>query len=426
MKAKTNPFTHPPLPVPEADHDVLVHDASTVPRAPLLIAAADVRMENATFAWEPYVPLGSTTVVAGLGGLGKSHLTISVVARATRGQLEGDLRGTPVGVVIATAEDALAQTMVPRLVAAGADLDRVSFVNVSTGFTIPDDLGRLEEAMIARGDVRMVVLDPLIAFIPTRLDSHKDQHARAALAPLAGLAERHGAAIICVMHLNKSAEAGALFLRVSSSVGFLNAARSAVLVADDPDDEKARVMAHGKSNLSEPGSSLRFRIEAAEVGRSDDEPVKTSRIVWLGNSKHSTEDLLRSDHRRDPRDAAEDWLIEQLAQGPTLAGDIRKAADANGHSWRTVERAKTELGVESFQPAIPGPWYWALPGVPREVAAWGPEEPVSAGQRQTATFPPIGGGLEAHFMDRSCPECGAWPHQGGHFAGCSMREGADA
>jgi hypothetical protein len=389
----------------------------TAPR--FLIPAGDIQMENATFAWDPYAPLGAVTIIAGLGGLGKSHFTISAAARASRGQLHGDLRGTPVGVVIATAEDALAQTMVPRLKAAGADLDRIAFVNVETGFTIPDDLGRLAEAMVARGDVRMVVLDPLIAFLPTRLDSHKDQHARVALAPVAALAERHGAAVLAVMHLNKSAEAGALFLRVSSSVGFLNAARSAVLVAEDPDDETARVMAHGKSNLSEPGESLRFRIEGAEVHRSDGELVKTSRIAWLGSSQHSTVDLLRSDHRRDPRDSAEDWLLAQLAEGPVLVNDLKVAAKHVGNSWRTVERAKAELGIESFQPAIPGPWYWVMSGVPREVAAWEPEEPVSAGHSHTATSSPIGGGLGVG----RCPGCGAAsaePGYHGHGMHCRL------
>lgn len=364
---KTNPFTDV-----VAEAQAVEVEAPSVARVPFLIPAADVVMENATFALNPYVPLGAVTIVAGLGGLGKTHLTTATAARASRGQLHGDLRGIPVGVVVATAEDALAQTMVPRLKAAGADLGRISFVNVETGFAIPDDLERLEAAMVTRGDVRMVALDPLIAFLPTRLDSHKDQHARVALAPVAALAERHRAAVLAVMHLNKSAEAGALFLRVSSSVGFLNAARSAILVAEDPDDETARVMAHGKHNLSEPGESLRFRIEGVEVQRSDGQMVKTSRIAWLGSSKHSTADLLRSDHRRDPRDSAEDWLIEQLQDAPVLVTDLRVAADAEGHSWRTVERAKKELGIESFRREVPGPWYWGDPDAEEDVAALDP------------------------------------------------------
>jgi hypothetical protein len=379
-----------------------------------LINAADVVMENPTFALDPYVPLGAVTIVAGLGGLGKTHFTIEAGARASRGQLHGDLRGTPVGVVIATAEDALAQTMVPRLKAAGADLDRIAFVNVETGFTIPDDLERLEEAMVARGDVRMVVLDPLIAFLPTRLDSHKDQHARVALAPIASLAERHQAAVLANMHLNKSAEAGALFLRVSSSVGFLNAARSAILVAEDPDDETARVVAHGKHNLSEPGDSLRFRIEAAEVQRSDGQVVKTSRIAWLGSSKHSTADLLRSDHRRDPRDNAEDWLLDQLREAPVLVSDLKAAADAEDHKWRTVERSKAELGIKAFRREVPGPWYWGDPDAEEEVAALDSLEGVSAGHQNTATSAPIGGVLEGGGVDGGCPDCGAMSAEPGY------------
>ena len=387
---------------PEIVHGRLSSTDDVIPEPPLLIRASAIEMENAEYGWDPLVPLGSVTVAAGLGGLGKSHVMTWVAARATRGQLPGDLRGIPVGVVIATAEDALAYTMVPRLTAAGADLDRVSFVNVDTGFTVPDDLPALEAAMSS--DVRIVVLDPVIAFIPTRLDSHKDQHARAALAPLAALAERHKAAVLCVMHLNKSTEGSALFLRVSSSVGFLNAARSAILIAEDPDDETVRVLAHGKANLSEPGESLRFRIEAEDVERSDGAIVKTSRIAWLGSSKHSTADLLRSDRRRDPRDAAEDWLLDQLGDEMVPVEILKTRAEEAGHTWRTLERAKAELGVESVHPEIPGPWFWAMPHVSREVAALGTSASVSAGDANTATFPPIGGGV----ADGPWPcECGA-------------------
>lgn len=354
LAAGHSPYEWGPFRDPEADADA-------PPDEPFLILASAVRMENATFLWEPYVPCGTVTVVAGVGGLGKSHGTLELAARVTRGQSKGDHHGKPGRVIIATAEDAFRQVVVPRLKAAGADLDRVSFVNIERGFTIPDDLPKLEEALRAEPDTVLVILDPLIAFIPLRLDAHKDQHARGALTPLAILAQRHDIGVVAVMHLNKAAEAGALFLRVSSSVGFLNAARSALLIAEDPDDENGRIVAHGKHNLSEPGESLRFRIEGTTVERDDGELIKTSRIVWLGASAHGVADLLKSDHRAGPRDSAERFLLDLLADGPVPAGKVRAEAEAADHAWRTVQRAKKTLDVKSSKASAGGGWVWELP-----------------------------------------------------------------
>jgi hypothetical protein len=368
----------------------------------LLVRASSIQMENTEFPYTPTVPFGALTISAGLGGLGKSQLAIWTAARASRGQLPGDVEGTPISVILATAEDGHAQTMVPRLKAAGADLDRVHLVVLDSGFQIPDDLPRLERAVEHTG-ARFLVIDPLVAFIPVRLDSHKDQHARAALSPLAALASSHRLAIEAVMHLNKAQEGHALFLRVSSSIGFLNAARSAVLVATDPDDETARIMAHGKANLSAPGPSMRFRIE--EVCLDDTDPrtgerIRTSRIVWLGESHHTIADLLETDRRADPRNRAEAWLSSQLASGPKLVSVLKALARDAGHSWRTIERAKADLGIEASKDGFQGPWRWSLDGqsppFPSSEANWRPlgdAEGGTAGQDEDRHVSPDQGGL---------------------------------
>ncbi len=344
-------------------------DAATDNRSNLLVPAVAVGMENTKFLSEPEIPLGVLTIVAGVGGLGKSHYAIEVAARASRGQLRGDLYGKPVDVVIATLEDGLATTVKPRLAAAGADMRHVLFVSLDVGFAIPDDLPRLE-AELDRKAVRLIVLDPLIGYIPLRLDGHKDQHARAALAPLAALAQRHDAAVLGVMHLNKDADASALFLRVSSSIGFLNAARSALLVAPDLDDERCRVLAHGKHNLSEPADSRRFRIEGVEIARGDGEPIRTSRIAWLGSSAHSVADLLAA---RDPEERAL-WeeaaglMRDALAAGPRPARDVeRELRDALGPlSAGIVYKARQRAGIATEKDAFGGGWTWSLAEGSRE------------------------------------------------------------
>lgn len=344
----------PPIRLQTPETELIDHEG-------LLVRASEIKPANVKFLQTPELPLGCLTLIVGLGGLGKSHFTVETAARATRGQLKGDLRGIPVGVVMATVEDGLATTMVPRLIAAGADLDRVHFVSQDEPFSIPNDLELLEEAIVGK-DVRMLVIDPLVAYIPAKLDSHKDQHARVALAPLAALAAKHEIAVPAVMHLNKAAEATSLFLRVSSSTGFLNAARSALLVAQDPDDADARIIAHGKHNLSEAGPSRRFRIVGTEV-TTDDEPIRTSQIKWCGTSGHSVEDLLRSDHRRDPRDKAEAFLLSRLADGPVRFDEIQRDASTEGIADRTLHRAREELGIATTRERRFGaPSWWGYEG----------------------------------------------------------------
>jgi hypothetical protein len=357
-------------------------------------------MENATFLWKPYVPLDNFTVIAGVGDLGKSHVTIDIAARASRGELEGDLLGVPVAVVIATAEDAHAQTLKPRLAAAGADMTRIAVVRQDRAFSVPDDVPELSTAIGQKGS-RLLIIDPLVAYIPVRLDSHKDQHARNALAPLQALASEHHLAVVAIMHLNKDSEAKALFQRVSSSVGFLNAARSALLVAADPDDDTLRVVAHGKHNLSEPGIARQYRIVGVELDEIDphtEERIRTSRIEWLGDSLRSVGELLKTSAEK-PRDRAKTWLRHQLNDGPLPQRWIEERAERDGLAMATVRRAKEELGVRSDRSGgagAEGRWEWSLP----------PD--------QVPSVPP-----RAQLVDEPaerCPECGGTV---GHTLSCS-------
>ena len=333
----------------------------------LLVSVASIPMENATFLWEPYIPLDNFTLLAGLGDLGKSHVSIDLAARTTRGELEGELAGKPGDVVIATAEDAFKQTVKPRLVAAGADLERVFLVRQDRAFSVPEDVDKLSREISER-DARLLIIDPLVAYIGMKYDSHKDQHARSALAPLHALASEHDLAVVAIMHLNKASELKTLYERVSASGGFFNAARSVLLVAADPQDENMRVVAHGKHNLSLSGPSLSYRIEGVELDEVDPrskERIRTSRLVWCGESSYSVLDLLKSAAAK-PREEAMDWLEGALASGPQPVEWLEKQAAEEGHAWRTVRRASEELGVvkerSGFGPG--GRSEWRLPRDP--------------------------------------------------------------
>jgi len=208
------------------------------------LSALQIRSERVHWLWALRVAFRGLTVVAGEKGLGKSIATNAwLTAQITRGMLDGELPG-PSDVLIATAEDDWRSVVKPRLMAHGADLGRVFRIVVEDDvgevlLTLPDDVGRLEaEIRRLRSEghpVRLLVVDPIGAFLPETVDSHRDASVRRALAPLAALAERLDLAIIVVAHLTKEATARYI-ARVSGSAGLVNASRSVLIFARDPND----------------------------------------------------------------------------------------------------------------------------------------------------------------------------------------------
>jgi hypothetical protein len=221
-----------------------------------------------------------------------------------------------------------------------------------------------------------VVIDPLMAFLSGKTDSHKDQDIRRALAPLATLAERTRAAVLIVRHLNKAAGGNTLY-RGGGSIGIIGAARSGLVVAKDPEDPERRILAANKHNLSRAAPSLAFRVETAPNG--------AAREDWGGTSSLSAGDILREPADPEQRSAmseAKAFLLKELADGPVAAELVKKDARAAGVSERTLKRAKRVLGVGSDK-ASDGSWSW-LP----------PDEETEGGQAPTAgtlgTVGPLG------------------------------------
>src|ERR687890_334782 len=217
----------------------------TEPARPVGTLLSEVEPEQVEWLWPGRLPLGKLSVLDGDPGLGKSVLTLDVAARVSAGlELPDGQRCEPAGVVLLSAEDGLADTVRPRLDAAGADTQRVvALSSVPDGKTerslsIPEDLPALERA-IRRVEASLVVVDPVMAFLSGNTNSHKDQDVRRALAPLAKLAERTGAAILIVRHLNK-ASGGETTHRGGGSIGIIGAARSGLVVAEDPEDPEWR------------------------------------------------------------------------------------------------------------------------------------------------------------------------------------------
>ncbi len=318
--------------------------------------------------WQGYIPAGMITIIDGDPGLGKSMLTLDLVAKVTRGlPMPGsrpESAGRPRGAVLLSAEDDLAHTIVPRLIAAGADLDRVVVVSLRERdgtsrepIITPADLEAVEKAIV-EVDAAIVIIDPLVAYLPATASANRDQDVRCTLAPLADLAERTGAAVVVVRHLRKAAADNALY-RGGGSIAFIGAARVGLLVALDPDDEteQRRILASLKSNVGPKPPRLIFTVE---VHPGQPQP----RIVWRGETDHRADDLLVPMDRgeRSAIDDAKEFLIELLAGGPVPSREVERQGLEAAISKASLGRAKTLLRVKSTRPeGFTGPWFWALP-----------------------------------------------------------------
>jgi len=319
-----------------------------------LVPAATVAAQQTKWAWRDRIPLGGVCLMVGQEGSGKTTILTSLFARASRGQLEGDLQGMPVASVYATAEDSWARTLRPRLETAGADLDRVHFVEINGlagGLSIPGDLNALAAEMRRTGAL-LLALDPFGAHLLGTIDTHRDASVRQALAPLAAHMDELGAAAVGVMHWSKAPSTVALD-RVNGSRGFTAAARAVLAVGDDPADPGAHVLVVAKSNLGRLDvPALRYRIEGRTVPGPEHEPINTSGVVWLGEAPGITaRDLFPApvdDGERSDRGAVAEVIREVLADGPRPREDVVKAIQVAGLTVgnKTIQRTCRELGVE--------------------------------------------------------------------------------
>ena len=209
-------------------------------REVMVTLASQIKPRPVRWLWPDRIPSGALTLLAGREGIGKSLVGVHLAAQLTHGTLPGGRHGKPSRVMFATSEDAWEFTMVPRLLAAGADLDRVGRVQVEDdgivlGLTTPADVPALK-AYIATHDVAMLVLDPLTSVMHERIDAHRDREVRTALEPLGQLAEDTGAAVLGLVHLGKGIGSDPVNL-ILGSRAFSAVARVALVAARDPEDE---------------------------------------------------------------------------------------------------------------------------------------------------------------------------------------------
>jgi hypothetical protein len=327
-----------------------------------------VQPQRVEWLWPGRIPLGKLTILDGDPGLGKSVLSLDLAARVSRGlsmpfeDREPGMDREPGGVVLLSAEDDLEDTIRPRLDAAGADVGRVlALERIPDGDfhrlpVLPGDLLFLKAA-IRRVEAKLVIVDPLTAYLGADTNTHRDQDCRRALHPLAVLAQEKGVAVLVIRHLNKLIGNNPLY-RGGGSIALIGAARSGLLVGRDPDNPDRRVLASTKCNLARLPVSLAFDLSLADNG--------ALRVGWIGESPHTAESLLaapKDDEERGMLQTAQEVLRTILSNGPRAAKDVRREARSAGIADRTLDRAKAALGVKATLIGFgrDGEWRWALP-----------------------------------------------------------------
>ncbi len=266
--------------------------------------------------------------------------------------MPADEGGVSGDVIIFSGEDGVANTTVPRLTAAGADLNRVQVheLVLESSFVIPDDLRALREAIETSG-ARLVIIDPLSAYLSSTVNADKDQQVRKALAPVAALAEETGCAILLIAHLNKSQEKSAIY-RVGGSIGIVAAVRSALLVGKDPSSENQKALAQLKTNLGPRAPTLRYRIESSG---------SVARIEWSGVTHLAADDLQRPNPTGSGAlDQAGAFLLSELAAGPKPSVLVFSRAEALGLSEKTLRRARNDHDIISGHARFQGPHFVML------------------------------------------------------------------
>ena len=303
------------------------------PETVKIIRMSDVELTPVEWLWKPYLPFGKLSVLQGNPGEGKTYFAMHLAAACTNGKLLPNMeRLEPFNVIYQTAEDGLGDTVKPRLIEAGADLDRVLVIDDSdVQLTLSDE--RIEKAII-ENNARLVIIDPIQAYLGADVDMNRANEVRPIFMRLGQVAQRTGCAILLIGHLNKAAGMQSL-QRGLGSIDIAAAVRSVMFIGKLKHDPTMRILTHEKSSLAPPGVSLAFSL-GDEGG-----------FHWVGEYDITTDEMLSGiePQRETKTQQAKDLICTLLAGGKrVLSEDIDKAALERGIPGRTVRDAKRELG----------------------------------------------------------------------------------
>lgn len=360
-----------------AEHNALASVLDAMPPAEprlmrdsvVLTCGSDLTPEPYRWLWQYWLAMGKLHILAGAPGQGKTTIALAMAATITIGGRWPDgSRCAPGNVLIWGGEDDPADTLVPRLMAAGADRARCFFIEGARrdGEVVPfdpaRDLGQLLEAIEKIGGISLLVIDPVVSAVTG--DSHKNTEVRRALQPLVDLAAKCDCAVLGITHFAKGGQGTDPAQRVVGSVAFTAVARVVMVAAKVKGDEEGqdtRILARSKSNIGPDDGGFQYHLEQSEPLPG----IHASHIAWGKAVEGTARELLtdpddgQDDGAGSAKEEAEAFLIELLKDGATATKHVQTQAKDAGISWATVRRASDALGVKKKQSN--GGWYWQLP-----------------------------------------------------------------
>jgi len=351
-----------------------VNAATNSERSLIIQCANDIEAQPVTWLWQGRIARGKHTCIAGEPGTGKSQLSIAVIAAVSVG---GDWPcgegKAPLGnAIILSAEDGMADTVIPRLQAAGADRKRVHVISAVCDndgsrrtLNLQSDLGLLEQEIERIGDVALVVVDPVSSYLG-KTDSHENSEVRGVLEPLSEMADRMGVAILSITHFSKSGANSTTkaLHRFIGSIAFTGAPRAAFAVIEDAEHEGRRLFLHAKNNLARTPQGLAFRLEQCLIT----DEVVASRVLWdpepvaITANEALAADATGNETRTAKAEAIE-FLQGVLASGPVPAAEVNRMAREHGLTSKVFRSARESLHVaierDGFGPGSKS--LWVLP-----------------------------------------------------------------
>ena len=317
-----------------------------------MIRMSEVQSQEIEWLWYPFIPYGKLTIIQGDPGDGKTTMVLNLAAKLSKGEaLDENMKVTePVNVIYQTAEDGLADTVKPRLELAGADCERIIVIDESDkSLSMVDE--RLEQAIVRTG-ARLLILDPIQAYLGGGMDMNRANEARDMTKKLGALAEKTKCAIILIGHMNKASGNKAAY-RGMGSIDFFAVARSVLLVGRVEGESNTRAVVQIKNNLAAFGHPKAFAL--SEDG-----------FKWLGDYEITVDEVLGGITPKANKMEQAKQMLRELAetQSAVLSNEIFDRANELGISKRTLENAKKELGVQTRE--INNAWYWELDKVKPE------------------------------------------------------------
>lgn len=337
---------------------------STQPKDVHYRCMTDVISKPISWLWPNVIAQGKVNLIAGHPGLGKSQVAVFLAATTSiASQWPTSSHTSPIGsTIILSAEDDASDTIKPRLEAAGGDPSKVYILDgVATEnnghrfFSMEEDLKKLASMIEKIGDVSLVIIDPISAYLG-KTDSHKDADVRRILSPLTKLAEEYNVAIVCVGHLNKGGSGSSAITRASGSMAFIAAARTGWFVVKDDTTPERRLLLPAKNNLGKDTHGFAFKVCARTLPSG----IDTSYVKWENATVSGNLDRLleQPSQSSSAMEEAVEFIAETLATGPRAAKQIEKEAEDAGISKATLMRAKQRMSIKSSKESAG--WVWQL------------------------------------------------------------------